>query len=610
MIGMVRSSYWLELGKVLAIASLWLIICLTVLSARPSPLLLGLSFLVGIFLRSEALVQLIQSSRPRVIFDDEVFYSNTFRLHGLVLKGHAESAQDYQAVNALVLMGPLSLALDNVNKVMYMVLYAKTRGNLLERKEAAFLQFSQIFPESRILAGRELKEFHEQFASSSDPEAKSSNNIPIPVTLNSIETFSAKAPGFISRDLRGIIVLPYIESRGEDNEAGIQDHEDFDECLNSEIWTVRQPYLLLDSVAFYSMGPRDEIQSTLPSQVATELRERFSLFLPLKGSGTEDAATCAATLAQILEVLESSPVITPPLIQDQQDVPNPSRVAEAQEEISSTEAIPTRLEDSPTPIIESGGRTNSKEEKSTVSLATSESIDNQIRDNVFCTELCQLQGLSLPSDIRRDLCRSLHEQGSRMLEDPNIRSQLEKAKLAGIDDLVVKARELCKDLPATQVLCLLNAFANRKEAAFDLQELNDLFSVLKLTLPLWASEDVKKEGSFPEKASSCSYCHLKGVSSEVCTRISTYLDHLVGALIYRLAENPQTLSRVERVELGRRIVEELRGQDIKVVFPCIVRAVVSQLNLPSSEENLWLMESDDNSPTQYSQNPVSMTGRG
>ncbi|MFX0114649.1 MAG: hypothetical protein ACFFB3_08880 [Candidatus Hodarchaeota archaeon] len=606
---MVRSPYWLELGKVLAIASLWLIICLTVLSARLSPLLLGLCFLVGIFLRSEPLVQLILGSRPRVSFDDSVFYSNSFRLHGLVLKGHIDSAQDYQAVDALVLMAPISLALDNINKVMYMVLYSKTRRNLLERKEAAFLQFSQIFPEARILTGHELKEFYNQFTSSSDPEVNTPSNIPIPVALDSLEVFSAKAPGFISRDLRGIIVLPYIESRQKSSEGRIQDPEDFDDFLNSETWAVRQPYLLLDSVAFYRLGPHNEIQSTLPSQVAAELLERFSLFLPLKGSGTEDAATCAATLAQILEMLENPPAATPPLMQEHQETPSSPSGVRGQEEISSPEVIQTSLEDLSTPIREPNNLGTSIEEKSTILPANSENNDDQIRNNAFCTELCQLQGLSLPSDILLDLCRSFHQQGLRMLEDSNIRGQLERAKLVGIDDLVVKARELCKGLPATQVLCLLNAFANNEESAFDLRELNDLLSVLKLTLPLWTSEDTKKEGSFPEKASSCAYCHLKGVSSEVCTRISSYLDHLVGALVYRLMDNPQALSRVERLELGRRIVEELRGQDIKIVFPCLVRAVSSQLNLPSSEEDLWLMAFDDNSPVQYSQNPASMTGR-
>ncbi|MHA2273997.1 MAG: hypothetical protein ACXACI_19290, partial [Candidatus Hodarchaeales archaeon] len=208
----------------------------------------------------------------------------------------------------------------------------------------------------------------------------------------------------------------------------------------------------------------------------------------------------------------------------------------------------------------------------------------------------------------QDLCRNFHKRSLQMLDDSTIRAPLERAKLAGIDELIVTARSLCTDFPATQVLCLLGTYANRNESAFDLRELNDLLNVLRLTLPLWINEDSKATGSFPEKAASCSYCHLRELSSESCMKISSHLDHLVSSLVYRLTENSQTLSRVERIELGKKIVEELKSQDIKIVLPCLIRAVVSQLKLPSSGDDLEIGSTDDSSaiPPQ----PLVLPGRG
>ncbi|MFQ5978708.1 MAG: hypothetical protein ACE5OZ_11325 [Candidatus Heimdallarchaeota archaeon] len=605
---MVRWVSIMELAKVLVLAGLWLIICSTVLGAQPTPLLFGICFLVGIFLRGESLIQLMQGWRPRIHFDQDVFYSNSFRFYGLVMKGSIDCIQDYQAINALVLAAPVSLALDNANKSMYMVLYSKIRGNLLERREAAFLQFSQIFPHSQILSGRELEGFCQHFASQLKPEDTGLRRIPALMSLASLQHLSTAGSRFRDPIFRGMMVVPYIQALQAEKMELVAENHNLEDSSNNEVWIARQPYLLIEPESSDRLEDHYDRQSLPSIPITPDVMDRISLLLPLKNSGTEEATVFTTVLVQLLEGQRDSSPLASSSVENYQETSDAQDMADASVEIASIDDSHDKPEEI---TIEEASNLlnllNAEQNKSTVSHPKPTVNEKYLQDNAFCTELCQLQELSLPKEIVHDLCRGFHQQSLQLLEDPNFRSQLEQAKLAGIDELVVKARELCNDLPITQVLCLLSTFATSNESAFDLRELNDLITVLKLTLPLWKNEDAKVGGSFPEKAPSCSYCHLKGSSPETCAKISAYLDHLVNALVYRLAENPQTLSRAERVELGRRIIEELRSQDIKIVFPCVVRAVISQLNLPPSEEDLWRLASNDSSSIQNP--PLAITGR-
>ncbi|MHA2231132.1 MAG: hypothetical protein ACXAB4_01390, partial [Candidatus Hodarchaeales archaeon] len=584
---MVRWACLLELGKVSMLAGLWLIVCVKVLGAQSTPLLFGICFLVGVFLRGESLIQLMQGLRPRIRFDNEVFYSNTFQLYGQVVKGSINGAQDYQAINALVLAAPLSLALDGVNNAMYLVLYSKTKEDLRERKEAAFLQFSQIFPDSKALAGRELKEFYCQFISKTSAGGTALTRIPAPVASTSLDHLSTNDSEFADSVFGGMMVIPYIQALSRDNEDRAQGEHDHVDSSDLEGWIARQPYLLIEPDSSHRLEDQQEGQSIPSVLITPDLIDRISLMLPLKNSRTDEATVFTSALVQLLEGQRDSSPLAPYSVRNCQEISDSQEMEAASKEMASVSDSQSKPEEI---TIEEASNLlnllNAEQNQSTISHPKPKAIEKCPQDNLFCTELCQLQDLSLPKEIIHDLCRGFHQQSLQLLEDPNFRSQLEQAKLAGIDELVVKARELCNDLPVTQVLCLLNIFATNNESAFDLRELNDLITVLRLTLPLWKNEDAKAGGSFPEKAPSCSYCHLRGSSPETCAKISAYLDHLVNALVYRLAENPQTLSLAERVELGRRIIEELRSQDIKIVFPCVVRAVISQLDLPPSEEDL------------------------
>jgi hypothetical protein len=520
------------------------------------------------------------------------------------MQGNTESAQDYQATNALVLVAPLSLVFDPSRNAMFMVLYSHGKSELSERKEAAFLQFSQIFPDSKVLSGRELEAFCSQFADPSNDEGGSLLRAPLPISLASFEERLPAIDDLGDAEFDWTIVVPYIESVQETNQnAGRHQSEDENPSL-PEGWTTRQPYLLIDP----NMVPHSEFdrnrQLGLSHQDTEELRERLALFLPLKGTNSEDATSCTAALGRILERRSPS---SQPTISSVEQSPAESPVAtellvETSPPISSQVEVPNTIHGDADNVV------NSQENNSELPLPISENSDNQVQDSVFCTELCHLQQLSLPKDVLQDLCRNFHKRSLQMLDDSTIRAPLERAKLAGIDELIVTARSLCTDFPATQVLCLLGTYANRNESAFDLRELNDLLNVLRLTLPLWINEDSKATGSFPEKAASCSYCHLRELSSESCMKISSHLDHLVSSLVYRLTENSQTLSRVERIELGKKIVEELKSQDIKIVLPCLIRAVVSQLKLPSSGDDLEIGSTDDSSaiPPQ----PLVLPGRG
>lgn len=605
-IEMVHRPYLLELGKALTIAGLWLAICLFFLNATLSPLVIGFCLLVGIALRGEALIRLIHDSRPRIRFTNDVFYSTSFRLYGQVMQGNVESAQDYQATNALVLVAPLSLVLDARRNAMFMVLYSHSKSELAERKEAAFLQFSQIFPDSKVLSGRELEDFCNQFTDQSNDESGSLTRTPLPISLASFEERLPTIDDLGDADFDWMIVVPYIESGQETNQnAGGPQSGDETPSL-PEGWTTRQPYLLIDpNILPHSEFDRNR-QLALSHQDTEELRERLALFLPLRGTNSEDATSCTAVLGRILE--RRSPSLQPAISSSERSQsPAESQVA-TELLVETSPVVPSQVEVPNTIHGDGDNAVNSEEGISEIPLPVSENIDNRTQDSVFCTELCHLQQLSLPKDVLQDLCRNFHKRSLQMLDDSTIRAPLERAKLAGIDELIVTARSLCNDFPAAQVLCLLGTFANCKESAFDLRELNDLLNVLRLTLPLWINADSKVTGSFPEKSPSCSYCHLRELSSESCMKISSHLDHLVSSLVYRFTENSQTLSRVERIDLGKKIVEELKSQDIKIVLPCLIRAVVSQLKLPSSSNDLELGFTDDTSATPPPQ--LVLPGRG
>lgn len=600
---MVRRVSTMELAKVLVLAGLWLIVCVTILGAQPTLLLFGICFLVGIFLRGESLIQLMQGLRPRIHLYHDVFYSNSFRLYGLVIKGSTDCVQDYQAINALVLAAPVSLALDNATNAMYMVLYSKTRENLQERKEAAFLQFSQIFPDSQILAGRELKDFYHQFGSQSNPEGICSEKIPAIMPLASLQHLSTAGSGLEDPIFSGMVVVPYIQALQTDRGDMVAENHNLEDASNLDVWIARQPYLLIEPESSHRLEDHQEGQSIPSVLITPDLIDRISLLFPLKNSGTEEATVFTSALVQLLEGQRDSPPLAPFSVRNYQETSDPQETVVVSAEMASVSDSQSKSEE--ITIEEASNLLNAEQNQSPISHPKPKAIEKCPQDNLFCTELCQLQDLSLPKEIVHDLRREFHQQSLQLLDDPKFRSQLDRAKLVGIDELVVKARELCNDLPITQVLCLLSTFATSNESAFDLRELNDLITVLRLTLPLWKNEDAKAGGSFPEKAPSCSYCHLRGSPPETCAKISANLDHLVNALVYRLAENLQTLSRAERVELGRRIIEELRSQDIKIVFPCVVRAVISQLNLPPSEEDLWLLASGDTSVMPNPPLPIS-----
>lgn len=551
-------------------------------------------------------MRLAQGLRPRIRFTNDMFYSTSFRLYGLVMKGNTESAQDYQATNALVLVAPLSLVFDPRRNAMFMVLYSHAKSELSERKEAAFLQFSQIFPDSKVLSGRELEDFCNQFNDQSNDERGSLIRAPLPISLASFEERLPAIDDLRDADFDWTIVVPYIESVQETNQNAVRNQLEDENPSLPEGWTTRQPYLLIDPNLFPQSEFDRNSQLALSYQDREELKERLALFLPLRGTNCEDATNCTAALGRILE--RRSPSMHPTISSGEQSELPAESPAVTELLVETFPTISSQVEVLNTSHGDADNAVNSQESNSELPLPISDNTDNQIRDSVFCKELCHLQKLSLPKDVLQDLCRDFHKRSLQMLDDSTIRAQLERAKLAGIDELIVTARSLCTDFPATQVLCLLSTYADHNESAFDLRELNDLLNVLRLTLPLWINEDSKARGTFPEKAPSCSYCHLRELSSESCMKISSHLDHLVSSLVYRLTENAQTLSRVERIDLGKKIVEELKSQDIKIVLPCLIRAVVSQLKLPSSGADLELGGADDTSaiPAQ----PLVLPGRG
>jgi len=488
-----------------------------------------------------------------------------------VIRGNSRSIQNKQSVSTLVLLGPLSLAFDINKQFVYAVFFSGSKKALLEKKDTVFLQFSQIFPDSSILSTDELRDLQWRLSFSTNVNGKSLTNVLIPITVDFLDDISTVISEYITHNSDCIFVIPYIELLHDDCRVEDRMLIECKENTNSEAWIARTPYLVINSGLQSDSDISTDFQSHFRYQNKSENQERLSLLLPQSGSEKQDAHTCITALIQILEFQDNRSSNSVYTIQSSFDMKEATTKLERQTEQSSIEILQTRNEE----------RVNKSKNQELVSsqinleipsLALS-GISSDAQKNIFCIELCRLKQLSLTAEMLQKYCQGFHRNSLRLLADPSIRSQMERAKLVGIDDLATKTRHLCKDLPSIQTLCLLCTFACSDGSVFDLKELNDLVHVLRLTIPLWIQEDTKTLTPSPSRTSFCSKCRLREISPELCTRIATNLNYLVNNIVSQLPKDSQILETPEKRQKIRKIIQEVRSQDIRIILPCIHRAV-------------------------------------